>query len=253
MRVAIVGLGLIGGSLARALTARGHQVIGVDDARARRRAKAAGAISQGIAAVEDAAGDADVVVLAAPPRANLKLLRRLARAPGDEPVVTDVGSVKTPIDREARRLGLSRFVGGHPIAGSEGSGFGASSETLFRGRAWVLTASADADALRLVRRLVRATGAKPFLLEAMEHDRTLAFLSHVPQIVSWALFEAAAGDPVARRSLGLAGPGFRDMTRLAKSPRPLWRDILGQNKTEVARALRVLEGALARSRRSLRS
>jgi prephenate dehydrogenase len=251
MRVAIAGLGLIGGSLARALTARGHEVIGVDDARSRRRARSAGAIHLGVAGLEEAARHADVVVLAAPPRANLTLLRQLARVPGAERVVTDVGSVKAPIVREAGRLGLTRFVGGHPIAGSEASGFGASSEVLFRGHAWVLTSPADASALRLVRRLVRATGARPFLLEAAEHDRTLAFLSHVPQIVSWALFEAANRDPVARRGLPLAGPGFRDMTRLARSPRPLWRDILGQNKTEVARALRALERALARSRRDL--
>jgi len=104
-----------------------------------------------------------------------------------------------------------------------------------------------------VRRLVRAAGARPCLLDAGEHDRTLAFLSHVPQIVSWALLEAAVADPVARRGLGLAGPGFRDMTRLAKSPRPLWRDILGQNEAEVVRALRGLAKALATSRRDLHS
>jgi prephenate dehydrogenase len=252
MRVAIVGLGLIGGSLARALTARGHEVMGVDEPRARRRARAAGAIGEGSATVEEAARAVEVLVLAAPPRANLRLLREVARARREDLVVTDVGSVKVPIEMEARRLGISRFVGGHPIAGSEGSGFGASSATLFHGHAWVLTPSADVAALRLVRRMVRATGARPVLLAPAAHDRTLAFLSHVPQIVSWALFEAAAGDPVARRSLALAGPGFRDMTRLARSPRPLWRGILGQNKPEVARALRALEMALARSRRTLR-
>jgi prephenate dehydrogenase len=253
MRVAIVGLGLIGGSLARALVARGHEVVGVDVAPARRRARAAGAISRGAATPEGAAAGADVLVLAAPPRVNLAILRRLAPQCRAGLVVTDVGSVKWPIQREARRLGLRRFVGGHPIAGSEGSGFGASSATLFHGHAWVLTPSAEAPALRLVRRLVRAAGARPVLLEAAEHDRTLAFLSHVPQVVSWALFETAARDPVARRGMGLAGPGFRDMTRLAKSPRPLWRDILSQNKAEVARALRALEKALARCRRDLRS
>lgn len=253
MRVAIAGLGLIGGSLARALVAKGHEVVGVDGAGARRRARAGGAITQGASRIEAAAIGADVVVLAAPPRVNLGLLRRLAPLCRAGLVVTDVGSVKAPIEKEARRLGLSRFVGGHPIAGSEGSGFAASSASLFQGRAWVLTSSAEASALRLVRRLVRATGARPYLLEASAHDRTLAFLSHVPQIVSWALFEAAAADPVARRGLGLAGPGFRDMTRLAKSPRPLWRDILGQNEAEVVRALRALAKALARSRRGLRS
>jgi prephenate dehydrogenase len=193
------------------------------------------------------------VVLAAPPRVNLALLRRLAPQCRSGLVVTDVSSVKSPIEKEARRLGLARFVGGHPIAGSEGSGFSASSGALFRGHAWVLTPSADADALRLVHRLVRAVGARPFVLDAAEHDRTLAFLSHVPQIVAWALYEAAAGDPVARRGLGLAGPGFRDMTRLARSPRPLWREILGQNRTEVARALRALEKALVRARKDFGS
>ena len=253
MRVAIVGLGLIGGSLARALVAKGHEVRGVDGAPARRRARAAGAISTGTARIEAAVVGVDVLVLAAPPRVNLALLRRIAPLCRAGLVVTDVGSVKAPIGKEARRLGLSRFVGGHPIAGSEGSGFGASSATLFQGRAWVLTPSADASALRLVRRLVRAAGARPCLLDAGEHDRTQAFLSHVPQIVSWALLEAAVADPVARRGLGLAGPGFRDMTRLAKSPRPLWRDILGQNEAEVVRALRGLAKALATSRRDLHS
>jgi prephenate dehydrogenase len=253
MRVAIVGLGLIGGSLARALVGKGHEVVGVDGIAARRRARAAGAISEGVARIEAAAIGVDVVVLAAPPRVNVALLRRIAPSCRAGLVVTDVGSVKAPVEKEARRLGLSRFVGGHPIAGSEGSGFDASSATLFRGRAWVLTPTADASALRLVRRMVRAAGARPYLLDAGEHDRTLAFLSHVPQIVSWALFEAAAADPVAHRGLGLAGPGFRDMTRLAKSPRPLWRDILGQNRAEVVRALRALARILARSRRDLRS
>jgi prephenate dehydrogenase len=251
MRVAIVGLGLIGGSLARALAGRGHEVWGVDTASARRRARAAGAIHHGVATAEDAARVVDVLVLAAPPRANLALLRRLAPRCRAGLVVTDVGSVKSPIDREARRLGLSRFVGGHPIAGSEGSGFGASSAGLFKSRTWILTPSPDVVALRLVQRLVHAAGATPVVLAAAEHDRVLAFLSHVPQIVSWALFEAANGDPVARKSLALAGPGFRDMTRLAKSPRPLWRDILGQNKGEVARGLRALEQALARARKGL--
>jgi prephenate dehydrogenase len=253
MRVVIVGLGLIGGSLARALVAKGHEVAGVDRVAARRRARAVGAITQGAARLEAAAVGVDIVVLAAPPRANLDLLRRLAPLCRAGLVVTDVGSVKAPIEKEARRLGLSRFVGGHPIAGSENSGFDASSATLFQGRAWVLTPSAEPSALRLVRRLVRATGARPYLLQAGEHDRTLAFLSHVPQIVSWALFEAASADPVARRGLGLAGPGFRDMTRLAKSPRQLWRDILGQNETEVVRALRALAKAVASSRRDLRA
>lgn len=247
MRVAIVGLGLVGGSLARALSARGHHVIGVDGAPARRRARAARAVSATMATAEEAARSADLLVLAAPPRANLALLRRVARCCRDGLVVTDVGSVKGPIAREARRLGLTRFVGGHPVAGNEGSGFGASSARLFEGRSWILTPSAEPSALRRVRAMVRAVGARPVLMEADPHDRALAFLSHVPQIVSWALLEAALHDEVARRLLALAGPGFRDMTRLARSPRPLWREILAQNRVEVARALRAVRRALGRS------
>ena len=253
MRVAIVGLGLIGGSLARALTARGHEVLGSRRGTRASAGAGGGRHQSGRGHRRGGRGRSRTCwCWRRPPRVNLALLRRLAPLCRAGLVVTDVGSVKSPIEREARRLGLSRFVGGHPIAGSEGSGFGASSATLFRGHAWVLTPSTESAALRMVRRLVREAGARPCLLAAAEHDRTLAFLSHVPQVVSWALFEAAVGDPVARRSLGLAGPGFRDMTRLARSPRPLWRDILGQNKAEVARALRALEKALARARRDLR-
>ena len=84
---------------------------------------------------------------------------------------------------------------------------------------------------------MRATGARPITTDPATHDRTMAFLSHGPQVVSWAILDAARHDPVARRHLRQAGPGFRDMTRLARSPRPLWREILASNRDEVARAL----------------
>jgi prephenate dehydrogenase len=248
MRVAVVGLGVIGGSLARVLRARGHEVVGVDRPEVLRRARAARAVSRTAPSLGEAAKDADVLVLAAPPRANLVLLREAARAARAFPrlVVTDVGSVKAPIVSAARRLGLRQFVGGHPIAGNEGSGFAASAASLFEGRAWILCAESEPKALRRVRALARAAGARPVVLEAARHDRALAFLSHVPQITAWALFEAARRDPVAGRALSLAGPGFADMTRLAKSPRALWREILGQNRREVDRALRALRAAVRR-------
>jgi prephenate dehydrogenase len=175
----------------------------------------------------------------------VRVLRQAARAAPPGLVITDVTSVKGPIVREARRLGLRRFVGGHPIAGNEGRGFAASSADLFRGRAWVLTPEgAMPDAVRRVREIARAAGARPVTLGAGAHDRALAFLSHLPQVVAWALAAAAEADPVARRALGLAGPGFRDMTRLARSPRPLWREILAENRGEVSRALAAFARAL---------
>jgi prephenate dehydrogenase len=234
--VAIVGLGLIGGSLARALTRAGYHVVGIDRARVRRRAARAGAVAQTAGSVE-AAARMDVVVLAAPPEANLRLLRRLARVARPGLVVTDVGSVKRPIAEEAARLGLESFVGGHPMAGNEGTGFPASRPDLFRGRPWVISPSRDPRAARRVRALVRAAGARPVEVEPAAHDRAVAFLSHLPQVVARALAAAARGDVQAGRRLSLAGPGFQDMTRLARSPRRLWREILAQNEAEVARAL----------------
>jgi prephenate dehydrogenase len=234
--VAIVGLGLVGGSLARALTGAGYRVIGVDRRGPRRRARSLRAVAATRARLERAAAEADVVVLAAPPDANLDLLRRLARLARPDLVVTDVGSVKVSICREAHRRGLRTFVGGHPMAGNEGSGLASSSPGLFRGRPWVLT-PAPPGALRVVRRLVRDAGGRPVVLDPAAHDRMAAFLSHAPQVASWAIAAAARADPVARRLRALAGPGFRDMTRLARGPRRLWRQILAQNRREVARAL----------------
>ena len=233
--VAVIGLGLVGGSLARALTRAGHRVIGVDRASVRRRALAASAVAEAMADPRAAAAAADVVFLAAPPRANRALLRRLADV--DRVVLTDVSSVKAGIVADARRLGLRRFVGGHPVAGTEGAGFAASSADLFRGQAWVLVPSADPRAYHAVRALVRAVGARPVALRAAEHDRVLGLLSHLPQVVAWALMDAVRGDRSAARRLALAGPGFRDMTRLARSPRALWREILAENRGEVRRAL----------------
>ena len=244
-RVVVAGLGLVGGSLARALKRAGYSVVGVDRPAVLGRARAARILSAGFTSLEEALVGADVLVLAAPPRASLLLLRRVARRAPAGLVVTDVTSVKRDIVAEARCLGLGRFVGGHPIAGNEGRGFAASKADLFRGRAWVLTPEgADPSAVRIVRALVGATGARPVVMGAKEHDRVLAFLSHLPQVVAWAIAAAARGDAATKRRLGLAGPGFHDMTRLARSPRGLWREILEGNRDEVASALAAFTRAL---------
>ena len=171
--VAVVGLGLIGGSLARALSRAGYAVIGVDRPEVARRARAARAVARTVARPEEAADMSDVLVLAAPPAVNLRLLRRVARRARPGLVITDVGSVKGPICREADRRGLA-FVGGHPMAGTERSGFGASSAGLFRGRSWILCPGrrASRDAVAAVRRVARAVGARPVPMGPAEHDRT---------------------------------------------------------------------------------
>jgi prephenate dehydrogenase len=246
--VAILGLGLVGGSLARALSAAGYRVIGYDRPRVRRQALAAGAIALAARSVPLAVADADVVVLAASPRTNRRLLPQAARAARAEATLTDVGSVKRGICGDARRRGLARFVGGHPMAGREKSGFAASKADLFEGRRWILTPEAGTApaSLRAVRALVRAVGARPAVMSPAEHDRVVAFLSHVPQVVAWALVGAAQQDRVAKRHLDVAGPAFRDMTRLARSAKPLWREILLENKIEVVAALRALVAQLRR-------
>jgi prephenate dehydrogenase len=245
--VTVVGLGLVGGSLARALTAAGHRVRGVDRQPVLRQARRAAAVET-TAARLDVAAATDLVVLATPPVASRALLARLARAGRPGLVVTDVGSVKAPIVGDARRLRLRSFVGGHPMAGTERQGFAASRAGLFRGAAWWIVPATDPRATRLVRRLVREVGARPLAIAAADHDRVVAFLSHVPQVASWSLLEAARRDPVARRHLAAAGPGFRDMTRLARSPAALWREILAENRREVARALRAFARQLGERR-----
>ena len=246
--VAVIGLGLIGGSVARALTRAGYTVIGVDRPATARRARRTSAVARTAPSVERAVSGADVVILAATPNANLRLLRRVARA-APKALVTDVGSVKGPIARAAASLRLPRFIGGHPMAGSERSGLAASDARLFRGRPWVLTPVRTSPRdLALLQRLVRAMGARPMTMSPAEHDRAVAFLSHVPQLLAWALRDAAGRDRVAARRLGIAGPGFRDMTRLARSPRRLWREILDQNRRPVARAVAAFARELRRGR-----
>ena len=246
--MAIAGLGLVGGSLARALTAAGYRVIGLDHAPVLRQARRAGAIAAAATSLKGAVRESDVLVLAAPPRVNLSMLGEAARLASPRLVITDVGSVKTPIVKEAARLRLRRFVGGHPLAGTEKSGFAASTASLFAGRSWVLTPAPGTApaATRVVARVARDAGAKSLRLTAAEHDRAVAFLSHVPQLVAWALFDAARHDRTGARHLDMAGPGFRDMTRLARSPRALWRQILAQNRREVSRALAAFQRALGR-------
>lgn len=243
--VGVVGLGLIGGSLARALSRRGHVVIGVDSAaRAARAAKRAKAVAS-VADLGAACARADVLFLAAPPLANIELVRRISRIAPPSLIVSDVSSVKQPIVSAAGRAGLEHFVGGHPMAGRERGGFASSHAELFSGRPWLLTASSDRRSVEKVAALVRSIGARPVVIPAAEHDRAVAFLSHLPQIVAWGLARCAARDPVTRRRLALAGPAFAEMTRLARSPRALWAEILDLNRAEVKAALRTFRAFLS--------
>ncbi len=240
-RTAILGLGLVGGSLAGALVERGWPVAGWDPDPAARRLAARRGAACGGASPEGAVEGADLVVLAAPPRANLELLARLAGRPGS-PVVTDTGSVKGEIAGRGRRLLGDRFVAGHPMAGRTPGGASQADPALFAGASWFVCGG-GAGPRKRVEAMARAVGARPVRATPVRHDRMMARVSHVPQILASLLVgDLAARDPEA---LAAAGPGFRGWARLAASPPELWMEILDANAGPVRAEIARLERALA--------
>jgi prephenate dehydrogenase len=244
--IGIVGLGLIGGSLALALRRAWPSVVivGVDRGAVIRKALALGAIDRGSSRLAALSG-VELVVLAAPVEENIRLLGRLGVILRETAIVTDVGSTKRVIVRAAARRRRLVFVGGHPMAGTARSGIDAADPDLFRGRRWVLTTdTGNALAVRRVVALVRAVGAEPVMLPAEDHDRFVAFVSHLPQVVASVLMRVV-GDAVGASGLSLAGPGLRDTTRLAASQPAMWQDISRTNPDYISEALTRLLEALA--------
>lgn len=228
---AVVGTGLIGTSIALALRRRGVATYLIDtDPEAARTAADLGA---GVAGVPRRA--ADLAVIAVPPQHVAAALRehQLGRLAHD---FTDVASVKELPEREAARIGcdLTRFVGGHPMAGGEQSGPLAARAELFHGRPWVLTPSPHtrAQTVERARELIELCGARPVVMAHAEHDRAVALTSHTPHVVSSLL--AARLLYGESSQLGLAGQGLQDATRLAGGSVDLWTDILGSNASAVA-------------------
>lgn len=247
-RVAIIGVGLIGGSLAAALRALPEppQVLGVDaDEETIDVALEEAVIDDGVEAAdtEDAAEmlrSADLVVIATPIAAAEQWLERLAEI-GYAGVVTDVASTKSAIVAAARRLlPEAAFIGGHPMAGSERSGVTAADPELFRGAHYVLTPSAETDteAYRRLHQLVTSIGARAIALDPDAHDEAVAAISHVPHVAASALANLASeraesGSDVLR----LAAGGFKDMTRIAAGSPDLWTGICMDNREAVVRGL----------------
>jgi prephenate dehydrogenase len=251
--VAIVGLGLIGGSLARDLAAAGVPVVGVDrDARAIEAALAAGVVVRGHHG-DDLAGalaGVGVVVLAAPVGA-LPALVDAAAAAAPDAVISDVGSSKRSVVEAAVAAGVAhRFVGAHPMAGDTRSGWDAARPGLFAGApVWLCTApGAAASAVARIETLWRQVGALPRAIDAAAHDRAMAWSSHLPQLVASALGAALAGAAIDRDMLG---PGGRDTTRLAASDPVVWTGILMDNRDQVGDAVDGLLRSLTRLRAAL--
>ncbi len=248
MRVGLVGLGLVGGSLALSLRAT-HDVVAYDsDAAVRTAARA-----RGLAVVDELAGmlPADAVAVATPFASIVPTLRALAEravAISTGAVLLDVGSLKRPVAAYAETAPAGvRIVGGHPMAGTTSAGFASADPSLFRGRPFLLTPTARSDqqALDVASALARAVGAEPIVCSAEAHDHAIAMLSGVPLAVALAL--SKSGEDVAR----LAGPGFRDATRLAATPRELADVLLRGNRDEVKAALGRFREALDEVERGL--
>src|SRR4029079_4124003 len=225
----IVGLGLIGGSIARDLAAKGVRVRGYDADREQLDAAVRdGIVSDPLDLDFDGAG-ADVIVLAVPVDHAPVMLRRLARVARAARLVTDVGSTKTSIVNEARALGLDGcFVGSHPMAGDHRSGWTASRRNLFADALVYVcpTSSPRTAVVEVAKHFWQWLGARPCLMDADAHDKHVAWSSHLPHLVSMALGLALDGAGVERESLG---PGGRDATRLAGSSPEMWTAIAADN------------------------
>lgn len=256
-RLGIVGLGLIGGSLALSLKGQSGapEVWGCDRRKeSLRMALASGAIARGCS--EEGIASCDVVVVCVPVVRSVGLIRRIGKRMRPGSVLTDVGSVKA----EIVRAGLSgmadgaEFVGGHPIAGTENSGYASADPKLFRGRTAILTpvGGNSERAVRTVEALWKMAGARVMRMDPATHDHVLAYVSHLPHAVAYALVHAVATLD-SRVPLGFSAGGFRDFTRIASSNPEMWKDIALQNRREILRAtahyrknLGLLEGLIRR-------
>jgi len=244
VNVGIVGLGLIGGSLGMALRAAGlaTRVVGFDRSPADLAlAQQRGAIDHQASSLADLAAEADLVVLATPVLAMQGILRELAPVLKPSAVVTDLASTKAAVTGWAAEVGVT-FVGGHPMAGSEKSGMAAAGLNLLRGAVYIITASpgTPAEAIAQVERLARGVGARPLRMDAVDHDRAVAAVSHVPFLASTALVRTTTHDPAWDVWGEIAATGYRDVTRLASGDPAMYRDICLTNAAAIAPLLRGL-------------
>jgi prephenate dehydrogenase len=236
--VAVIGVGLIGGSFALAMRRAGvaTSIAGFDrEPAALQRAVELGVVDRAAESASDAVRGASLVMVAVPVRAIGPVLHDVALALDPEAFVTDAGSTKAEVVRLARaelRERFPRFVPGHPIAGRETSGVDNAHSELFRGARVVLTPAAEtaAPAIAMVRSAWEAAGARVAIAAADEHDRVFAAVSHLPHILSFALVSEIASRADAAHLLEFAGGGFRDFTRIAASSPEMWRDIAMQNR-----------------------
>ena len=258
MRIAVIGLGLIGGSIALAASERlPARTLGWDpDPSVLDRALERGAIAARVGSLADAVAGADAVFVAAPVGPLPELIGTVLAAAGDDCVVSDVGSTKRAI---VSAHNDQRFVGGHPLAGSETAGIEHARGDLFDGATWYLTPTQITDGLLYERlhRIISGLGARPAAVDADTHDRLLAQVSHLPHVFANVLVamvaagsgasdgggEAGGGGEAAQERLPVVGPSFRDATRVAGANSGIWTDIYMSNRDAL---VPVIDDAIAR-------
>ena len=258
-RVAIVGVGLIGGSFGLALKAAGRcgRVVGAGRGAANLQdALRAGAIDEIAAGPAEAAEGADLVLVATPVSHFAAAFAAIAPRLKPAAIVTDAGSTKRDVVAAARAAfgaRVGQFVPGHPIAGAEKSGAAAASAGLFRGRRVVLAPLAEnpAPAVDAVAGAWEACGARVARMTPEEHDGVFAAVSHLPHLLAYALVSDIAARPDAARLFGYAAGGFRDFTRIASSHPEMWRDICVANRDGLLRELGAYEAKLGEMRAML--
>lgn len=246
MKLALIGVGLIGGSFARAVRAAGRvsRVVGFDTQReALQRAFELGVIDEIATSAANAVDGADLVMIATPVESAEAVLRAIASRLSNAAIVTDVGSTKAGVIEAARaELGAAfeRFVPAHPIAGSEHSGVEHADSALFRNSVCVLTSPAGtaASAVRQVESLWRDVGCRVEHMSAEEHDTVFAAVSHLPHLLAFAVVAQIASTPDAERKFAMAGPSFRDFTRIAASSPSMWTEICISNRSALSSQLR---------------
>ena len=251
-RLALIGCGLMGGSFALALrqAAAVQHVAGFSaSAQTRAKARALGVIDSACDSVAQAVTDADLVLLAVPVQASEDCLRAMAPHLAADALVMDVGSTKGDVVAAARvALGerLAHFVPAHPIAGKEVAGIEHAEASLYRDRLTVLTPLPETPAARLAQAqaLWRSLGCEVRVLSPEDHDTSFAAVSHLPHLAAFAFVNAVARQADGARHLSVAGPGFRDFSRIAASDPQVWRDILLANRAEVLHQSTQLRAAL---------
>jgi prephenate dehydrogenase len=263
MKLALIGVGLIGGSAALAWRHTGSvaEVIGFDcDSIALARARERGVIDCVASSAAEAVRGSDLVLVAVPVGAMRTIFAAIAGAVPAHAVITDVGSTKRSVI-DAARLELNasssfssrRFVPGHPIAGREQPGVEYAEATLFNGKLFVSTPVGETslEALAQIEALWRAAGARVTRMDADEHDRIFAAVSHLPHLLAFALVARIASEPDGEHKLGFAGAGFRDFTRIAAASPAMWRDISIANRAALGEELRGYRALLDEMQRAV--